>query len=168
MGSAVTALEKGMGAASLLQAPGGLADRLKKLVATSSAASDFDRQQVTAFLEQKDGQDYAPQSGQITGILKSMKDEMEADLKKLTTDEAAAVKGFGDLKASKSDEIAVAGEAVRTKTAQSGELAVSIVQTQADIGDTEAELADNQKFLASLQKACPEQESLFAAHEKTR
>merc|ERR1719198_1748281 len=157
-----------MGAASLMQAPGGVADRLKKLLATSSTASDFDRQQVTAFLDQKEEQDYAPQSGQITGILKSMKDEMESDLKKLTSDEAEAVKGFGDLKASKTEEISVAGEAARTKTATAGTLAVSIVQTQADIGDTEAELADGQKFLASLMKACPEQESLFAAHEKTR
>merc|ERR1719498_2015201 len=92
---------------------------------------------------------------------------MESDLKKLTSDEAEAVKGFGDLKASKTEEISVAGDAVRTKTATAGTLAVSIVQTQADIGDTEAELADD-KFLASLMKACPEQESLFAAHEKTR
>merc|ERR1719197_2007389 len=93
---------------------------------------------------------------------------MEGDLKKLTSDEEAAVKGFGDLKASKSEEIAVAGEAVRTKTARSGELAVSVVQTQADIGDTEAELADGKKFLASLMEACPNQEKLFAEHEKTR
>merc|ERR1719311_1410821 len=108
MGNAIPALEAGMGAASLLQAPGGLADRIKRLVQSSSAATDFDRQQVTAFLEQKDGQDYAPQSGQIVGILKSMKDEMEGDLKTLTSDEAAAVKGFGELKASKDEEIAVA------------------------------------------------------------
>merc|ERR1719355_127026 len=101
MGNAIPALEKGMGAASLLQAPGGLADRIKRLVQSSSAATDFDRQQVTAFLEQKDGQDYAPQSGQIVGILKSMKDEMEADLKKSVTDNEAAVNGFADLKASK-------------------------------------------------------------------
>merc|ERR550514_507558 len=103
MGSAIGALEKGMGAASLVQMPGGVADRLKKIMTGSSVASDFDRQQVTAFLEQKDGQDYAPQSGQITGILKSMKDEMEGDLKKMTTDEATAAKSFGDLKASKAE-----------------------------------------------------------------
>merc|ERR550514_2632869 len=168
MGNAIPALEKGMGAASLLQAPGGLADRIKRLVQSSSAATDFDRQQVTAFLEQKEGQDYAPQSGQIVGILKAMKDEMEGDLKKMLADEETAVKGFGDLKASKEAEIATAGEAVRAKTARSGTLAVSVVQTQADIGDTEDELADGQKFLASLMKACPEQEKIFGEHEKTR
>merc|ERR1719161_2730044 len=93
---------------------------------------------------------------------------MESDLKKMTADEDTAMKGFADLKASKDEEIATAGEAVRTKTARSGTLAVSVVQTQADIGDTEDELADGEKFLASLMKACPEQEKIFAEHEKTR
>jgi hypothetical protein len=136
-----------------------------RLLQGSSAASDFDRQQATAFLEQKDGQDYAPQSGQIVGILKSMKDGMEGDLKKMTTDNEAAVTGFGDLKASKEEEIATAGEAVRTKTARSGSLAVSVGLTGAD---TEDVLPDGEKFLASLAKACPAQEGLFAEHEKTR
>merc|ERR1719183_1817409 len=93
---------------------------------------------------------------------------MEGDLKKMLADEDTAVKGFGDLKESKETEIATAGEAVRTKTARSGTLAVSVVQTQADIGDTEDELADGEKFLATLSKACPEQEGIFAEHEKTR
>merc|ERR1719473_557625 len=157
-----------MGASSLVQMPGGVADRLKHLMETSPTATDFDRQQVAAFLEQKDSEDYAPQSGQITGILKAMKDEMEADLSKAVADEAAAVKGFADLKASKDSEIAMAAEAIKTKTARSGALAVSVVQTQNDIDDTEDELADGQKFLAGLMKACPEQEKLYAEHEKTR
>merc|ERR1719478_483725 len=141
-----------MGAASLVQMPGGVGDRLKRLVESSPVTSDFDRQQVTAFLEQKADQDYVPASGQIVGILKSMKDEMEGTLQKLTTDEATNANGFEDLKASKQTEIATAAEAIKTKTARAGALAVSVVQTQADIGDTEDELADGQKFLANLAK----------------
>merc|ERR1719230_2575616 len=106
MGNAIPALEKGMGAASLVQMPGGVADRLKRLVQASSVASDFDRQQVTAFLEQKNSQDYVPASGQIVGILKAMKDEMKVNLKKLESDEEEAGKGFSDLKSSKETEIA--------------------------------------------------------------
>merc|ERR1719473_1160669 len=93
---------------------------------------------------------------------------MEGSLSKMTADEEASAKGFGELKASKETEIATAAEAVRTKTARAGTLAVSVVQTQGDIGDTEDELADGQKFIANLAKACPEQEGLFAANEKTR
>merc|ERR1719281_1421702 len=69
-----------MGSASLMQMPGGVADRLKRLVQGANVATDIDRQQITAFLEQKDSQDYVPASGQIVGILKSMKDEMEGEL----------------------------------------------------------------------------------------
>jgi len=168
MNSAIPALEQGMGAASLVQMPGGVADRLKRLMEGPSYASDFDRQQVTAFLEQKSGQDYVPASGQIVGILKSMKDEMELSLKKITTDEETAVKGFGDLKGAKSEEIAMAAGAIKSKTSKVGELAVSVVQTSGAIDDAEDELADAQKFLASLMKACPGQEALFAEHAKTR
>jgi len=168
MGSAIPALEKGMGSASLMQMPGGVADRLKRLVQGSNVATDIDRQQITAFLEQKDSQDYVPASGQIVGILKSMKDEMEGTLKKLTSDEDASASGFADLKSSKELEIATATEAEKTKTSRQGELAVSVVQVAGDIDDTEDAIADGQKFLAGLMKACPEQEKLFAANEKSR
>merc|ERR1719230_791817 len=97
-----------------------------------------------------------------------MKDEMEVNLKKMESDEEESVKGFSDLKSSKSMEIATAAEAIKTKTARAGALAVSVVQTQNDIDDTEDELADAEKFLASLMKACPVQEKIFAEHEKTR
>ena len=109
---------------------------MKKLVESSSLASEFDRQQVNAFLEQKEGQDYVHQSGPIVGILKVMKDEMEVNLKKLQTDEAEAVMGFSDRTACKNTEVAAAAEAIKTKTARAGSLAVSVVQAQGDIGDT--------------------------------
>merc|ERR550514_2548223 len=93
---------------------------------------------------------------------------MEADLAKEVAEEEESAKGFGELKASKDAEIATAAEAVKTKTARAGALAVSVVQAQGDIDDTEQELADGQKFLASLMKACPGQEALFNEHETTR
>merc|ERR1719456_709809 len=97
-----------------------------------------------------------------------MKDEMEANLEKAVADEEASVKGFGELKASKESEIAMAAEAIKTKTARAGALAVSTVQTANDIDDTEDELADGEKFLAGLMEACPSQEKMFAEHEQTR
>merc|ERR1719207_242449 len=93
---------------------------------------------------------------------------MELSLKKITTDEETAVKGFGDLKGAKSEEIAMAAGAIKSKTSKVGELAVSVVQTSGAIDDAEDELADAQKFLASLMKACPGQEKIFAEHEKSR
>merc|ERR1719281_880433 len=124
MGEAIPALEKGMGGASLMQLPG--AGVLKKIVQSAPSLATMDRRNVLAFLEQSG--DYVPQSGQIVGILKSMKDDMEASLKEGTADEERAIAGFADLKASKQKEIEVATEAIESKTSRAGELAVSVVQ----------------------------------------
>merc|ERR1719269_424799 len=101
-----------MGGAALLQMPAG--DRLKKIVESYPNMDTEDRKNVVAFL-QEDG-DYAPQSGQIVGILKGMKDDMEAELKEAVAAEEKAITGFGELKASKEAEMEVATEAIEAKT----------------------------------------------------
>merc|ERR1719440_2493845 len=108
MAGAIPALEKGMGGAALLQMPGG--DHLHKLVESYPNMDAMDRKNALAFLEQSG--DYVPQSGQIVGILKAMKDDMEASLKEAIADEEKAVAGFADLEASKEKEIEMATEAI--------------------------------------------------------
>merc|ERR1719199_2231314 len=85
IGKAVTALEKGMGGAFLQTAA---ADTLKKLVLNSEKLQDVDREDLTSFLAGES--QYAPQSGQITGILKQMLDTMNANLAEITATEEAA------------------------------------------------------------------------------
>jgi hypothetical protein len=164
MASAIPALEKGMGASSLLQLPG--ADRLKKLVQTSGKIEDVERRNVMAFLEQNG--DYAPQSGQIVGILKGMKDDMEGELKEAVETEEKAIAGFEDLKASKSTEIKMATEAIEAKTLRSGEAAVTAVQTKDALEDAKSELADTQKFLGQLATECKTKETEFAERSSVR
>merc|ERR1719301_73436 len=127
---------------------------------------NMDRRDVLAFLEQSG--DYVPQSGQIVGILKAMKDEMEASLKEAIADEDKAIAGFGELKASKEKEIEVATEAIETKTARAGEIAVSVVQTKDGVEDTTEELADVEKFAAQLETECATKEKDFAEASKLR
>merc|ERR1739848_740904 len=103
------------------------ADRLKKIVESYPNVDGQDRRNALAFLEQSG--DYAPQSGQIVGILKAMEDDMKKSLEEAVADEEKAVSGYGDLKASKEKEIELASEAIETKTARAGELAVSVVTT---------------------------------------
>merc|ERR1719262_1535498 len=124
-----------MGAASLMQLPNG--DKLHKLVANYPNVDPMDRKNTLAFLEQSG--DYVPQSGQIVGILKGMKDEMEASLKEAVADEEKAIAGYADIKASKEKEIAIATEAIQTKMSRLGDLAVSVVQTQDAVEDTQSE-----------------------------
>merc|ERR1719163_1099876 len=100
----------------------------------------MDRRDVLAFLEQSsDSSEYSPGSGQIVGILKAMKEEMEASLSEAVADENKAIAGYGDLKSSKEKEIEMATEAIETKMARSGELAVSVVQTKDSLEDANEE-----------------------------
>merc|ERR550537_942430 len=126
----------------------------------------MDRQSATAFLEENS--DYAPQSGQIVGILKAMKDDMEAELKEAVEDEEKAIAGYGDLKASKEKEIEMATEAIETKMGRAGELAVSVVQTKDALEDETEEAAETTKFLATLEKDCATKEKEMAERTKMR
>merc|ERR1719146_176788 len=147
-----------MGGVAFMQMPG--ADRLHHLVENYAKMDAADRRDALAFLDASG--DYAPQSGQIVGILKGMKDDMEAELKEAIADEEKAIAGFNDLKASKETEIEVATEAIETKTARSGEIAVSVVQTKDSLEDTQDELADTEKFAAQLETECATKEKEFA------
>merc|ERR1719310_487889 len=107
-------------------------------------------------------------SDQIVGILKAMKDDMEAELKEAIADEEKAVAGYLDLKASKEKEIEMATEAIETKMGRAGELAVSVVQTKDALEDANEEAADTQKFLATLESDCATKEKEMAERTKMR
>merc|ERR1719235_2695032 len=167
MAKAIPALEKGMGGAAFMQMPG--ASKLHRLLENYPKMDPSDRREALAFLDASgESSDYEPASGQIVGILKAMKDDMEAELKEAIADEEKAIAGFNDLKGSKETEIEVATEAIETKTARSGEIAVSVVQTKDSLEDTEDELADVEKFAAQLETECATKEKEIAERAKMR
>merc|ERR1719389_953320 len=142
---------------------------LRKVVEASTAVDDYERSSVLSFLSGKNPfGDYGAQSGEITGILKAMKDEMDKDLGGAVTAEETAAAGFEELAAAKKAEIAAAGSAIEAKTKRSGELAVSIVNTEDDIEDTTAELNDTQAFLANLASQCATKKAEWAERSKIR
>ena len=69
----------------------------------STSLSDFDRNQIVSFLSASEG--YTPQSGQIFGILKQMKEDFDVDLGEEQASEKKAVEEFEALKSSKMAEI---------------------------------------------------------------
>merc|ERR1719440_350999 len=103
--SAIPSIEKGMGGSALMQMPHH--DRLMQLVEAAPEVSNLDKSRVAAFLEGK-SDDYEPQSGQIVGILKTMKEQMESSAADADSEEANAAQAYEELKAAKSDEITVA------------------------------------------------------------
>ena len=162
LGKAIVAIEKGMGG-SFLQTSA--AQVLKRLVMTKNMM-DADRQDVLSFLS--GDTNYAPASGEIVGILKTMDDEMKADLKSAAESEAAAVKAYDDLMAAKKKEVDALSKMIETKLTRQGDLAVEIQQMKNDLGDSAEGLEEDKKFLADLDKNCESKQKLFAENVKYR
>merc|ERR1719281_2009443 len=169
MTSAIAALEKGMGS-GFLQSKTSLMDRLHKILNTAQSLDAYQRSTVTAFLAgtQNPYGDYHSQSGEIVGILKTMKDEMDQALNGAVSDEEKAAAGYEELAAAKKEEISAAGAAIESKTQRSGTLAVTITTTKGDIKDTTNEMEDTEAFLANLKVECAEKKKEWAVRCQIR
>jgi hypothetical protein len=120
---AVAALEKGMTGAFLQT---GAAKVIQQLVLNKQDMLQSDRDGVLAFLSDSQGSGYVPSSGEVTGILKEMGDEMEKSLKEVTATEKSAIATFEDLVAAKKKEIDALTKSIEAKTVKIGDLSVSI------------------------------------------
>merc|ERR1719210_990477 len=132
----------------------------------NSDLPEIDQETITAFLSQSS--EYAPQSGEIIGILKQMGDTMAANLGSATSDEQAAIKTFEGLVQAKKNEIEALTSTIEAKTKQIGELGVAIVRMQNDLAETQSTLAEDKAFLADLSKSCATKTSEWEARSKTR
>merc|ERR1719172_383264 len=163
MKGAISALEKGLGA--FMQMGTSQKSVLLRAVASTTTIDDYQREGVTAFLQ---GKESAQSSGEITGMLKAMLEEMEGDLATAKKDEATSAAGFEELSAAKAAEIASATSAIESKTKRSGEVAVEVVQTKDDFEDTEAEVKETQAFIGDLAAQCAEKKGDWAERQKMR
>jgi outer membrane murein-binding lipoprotein Lpp len=162
---AVAALTKGMSGAFLQT---GEANTLRKVVQANGNMVESDRQEVMAFLSASSGSDYSPQSGEITGILKELGDEMSKDLAETTATEETGIKNYDALMAAKTKEVNACTAAIEDKTVRVGELAVNIANMKNDLSDTEAALIADQKFLANLESDCKTKQAEWDVVVKTR
>jgi len=154
LGKATAAIEKGMG--GFLQTTA--ASALKKLVAKVDL-QDADRQDMMVFLS--GSTEYAPASGEITGILKTMNDEMAKDLADAQGVEKAAVASYEELIAAKTKEVNALSKMIEEKLTRIGDLGVEIQQMKNDLGDSAEGLEEDKKFLADLDKNCEVKQKLF-------
>eukprot|EP00746_Dinoflagellata_sp_MGD_P149655 gnl/MRDRNA2_/MRDRNA2_81657_c0_seq5.p1 gnl/MRDRNA2_/MRDRNA2_81657_c0~~gnl/MRDRNA2_/MRDRNA2_81657_c0_seq5.p1 ORF type:complete len:721 (+),score=251.65 gnl/MRDRNA2_/MRDRNA2_81657_c0_seq5:77-2164(+) len=167
LGKAIPAIEKGLGGgASFMQSmdgAGALARQIKRAARSSPVLTGGNKAAVLSFLS---GQ--TPGSSEILGMLKAMKDELSRDLATMAKDNAAAVKGFDSMKASKEQEIEFADESIESKKERSGTLAVEIVQAKDGIEDSAAEAAAAEKFAATLIQQCAAKKKEWAVASKAR
>merc|ERR1719482_756603 len=144
------------------------ANTLLHLVGEKLDVDEEDRQMLKAFLQGTQSVEYAPSSGQITGILKTMGDEMSKSLADATAAEKAAILAFDELVAAKTKEINALTAAVEAKMTRSGNLAVEIVQMKNDLGDTEAALLQDKAFLKDMEANCKTKSDEWAVIVQTR
>mmetsp|Transcript_40959 Transcript_40959/g.94277 ORF Transcript_40959/g.94277 Transcript_40959/m.94277 type:complete len:685 (+) Transcript_40959:95-2149(+) len=163
--AAITALERGISGGFLQTTT---AQVLKKLTLSSKRMMDPDRREVLAFLSNGDAQGYVPQSGEIVGILKELKDEMSKDLGDATSEEEEAISSHAALVEAKTKEVSALTTAIEDKSTRLGEVSVKIVAMKEDLSDTEAALLDDKKFLADLEGSCESKSKEWDERSKTR
>ena len=160
LAKAIPAIEKGMGGAFLQTTS---ASAVREL-SVSMDMTNVDRQMLAAFLAGKSG--YAPASGEIVGILKTMADEMAASLGEAKANEESAIAGFEELKAAKNKEINALQASIESKMTRVGDLAVKTAEMENDLEDTREDLAESKKFLADLDVNCENKKKEWAAYQK--
>merc|ERR1719271_1398459 len=135
------------------------------------------RRAVAAFVQQpKDffdatptfKQAYAPQSGQIFGILKQMKETFETNLADAQKEEQAAQKAYEELKAAKEAEIGAAKESIAKKTAELADTDEKLAAAKEDLEDTKASMSADMKYLEMLKEKCSMTDKEWEERQKTR
>merc|ERR1719316_924869 len=145
------------------------AQLLRKLsVGTQLDMLDLDRQMLVSFLSGTEADGYIPKSGEILGILKQLKDEMEKDLAEMTATENAAAQTYEELMSAKKKELETLNASVEAKLKRTGELGVEIAMKKNDLEDTKEDLGEDTLFLADLVKNCGTKKEEWEAICKTR
>merc|ERR1712217_731277 len=183
--AAITVLSKHHGGA-LLQLPRshmlGVATTLQHEMQTHAAIlqgvlTHSERQAANAFIQAPEDyfdasptfkQSYAPQSGEIFGILRQMKEAFESNLSDAQKEEMANQKAYEDLKAAKEAEIAAGQAQIDSKTQELADTDEKLAQAKEDIEDTRNSLAADEKFLMMLKEKCQMTDKEWEERQKTR
>jgi hypothetical protein len=111
---------------------------------------------------------YAAQSGEILGIMKQLKEEMEGDLSEAQKTEVARAAGFKELRDAKTDEIAAGEKILEEKKAELAQAEFDVANAKEDLEEVQAQLSEDQKFLINLGKTCDEADKNFELRKKSR
>jgi len=184
--AAITVLSKHHGSASLLQFPG---KRAYSIAATlqyemqrhasrlQGVLTRSERKTLTAFIQAPQDyfdaaptfkQSYAPQSGEIFGILRQMQETFESNLAESQKEETASQKAYEDLKAAKEAEISAGQAQIDTKTQERADTDEKLAQAKVDIADTKASLSADEQFLMMLKEKCQMTDKEWEERSKTR
>jgi len=139
----------------------------------SKSISDKDLQLIKRFVDQPDAffgkrsegvsaaqiahnpfGDFAPQSGQIQGILKGMYDAFTSGLEKSNAEEAEKQKAHEELMATKKQELATLKETLAQQSMSEAEKTQKLADSRAEIDDTKVQLKADEKFFSESKTSC--------------
>eukprot|EP00812_Abedinium_dasypus_P012695 NODE_61_length_2296_cov_227.544400.p1 GENE.NODE_61_length_2296_cov_227.544400~~NODE_61_length_2296_cov_227.544400.p1 ORF type:complete len:703 (-),score=331.39 NODE_61_length_2296_cov_227.544400:85-2193(-) len=160
---AIAAIAKGSG--SFVQTDA--AQALRKFVTVREMA-DNDRQDVLAFLSGSQTAGYAPESGEVSGILKQLSDDMKGELAAATEKEEAAIKTYGELMAAQKKEVAALTASIEDKLERAGKLGVQAVTVKAEMANTRDSHEEEEKFLANVEQSCAQRQAEWQQRKQIR
>merc|ERR1719262_2150688 len=135
-------------------------DELRSFLHNAESASSF--------LSIPGMQSYAPQSGQIFGILNQMKEDFEVNLSEAQKAEAKAKAEYETLKAAKEDEIDTGRKLIVSIDAQIAETQEKFAQEAKELENTQEQLAMDTEFLANLKEKCATMDADYDKRVKDR
>jgi len=112
--------------------------------------------------------DYAPQSDQITGILKSMEDAFNADLAKDKSAEDDAQKSFDELMATKKQERETLEATQQKQETDHAAKTKSLSESTVTRDDTADQLAADEKFFDNTKEACQVKATQWSVRTRLR
>merc|ERR1719213_1386098 len=134
----------------------------------SDMLSPHQRKIAKSFVQHKGEQKYAPQSGEIFGMLKQMKETFETNLASSQKEEAENLSEYEDMKAAKESEIEAGTELADTKTQELASTDEKNAESKESLEDTRNVLAADTKFLANLKEQCQNMDQEYEERTKTR
>jgi len=173
LASAIKVLSKHNGAAFLQVDVQGAMSTIQYQVAKNAkllegVLTHTERKKIAAFIQSSTSERYAPQSGEIFGILEQMKESFENNLSELQKEEGANVKAFGELKTAKEEEITAGQDQIDAKTQEGADAEEKLAQSREDLDDTQKTLAEDEAFLAMLKEKCSTTDAEWEERQKTR
>jgi uncharacterized protein (UPF0335 family) len=111
---------------------------------------------------------YTPQSGQIFGILSSMKEEFESNLSNEQKNEMQAASDFAGLKSAKEAEIDAGATKIKAQSQGLADAEEKLADAKESLEGTRGALAADAEVLSSLKLQCQQTDKDFALRQKTR
>jgi len=185
--AAVTVLSKHHEGAAFVEANGGAAVAMKTAAAAALKALEQHaklfrgvitphQRKVVAMVAKQSGPDdkathlqkYTPQSGEIFGILRQMKETFEMNLSESQKEELEAQAAYKELKVAKEEEIASGEASLGDKQQQLAAAAEKLANAKDEHEDTTASLSADQKFLMDLKERCSMTDKEWEERQKMR